>query len=415
MNILDLLIADGIQAEHASRNEWHSPCPWCQGTDRFSSWPERRNTNGAYMGGRGVCRGCGWHGDAVSFLMKRRGLSFGQACKELEIEPGRMPEPMQHKTKAAWKPAPQKALPSGTWAEKAMGFLLSCQSELEQNPGVRQWLSDERGLSPVSVQRFGIGWNPKDVYLKRESWGLSPELSKHGKPKRLWIPGGLVIPWRDESAQIIRIRIRRTVTDSYGRYIVCSGSSMAPMVIWNQQSAVVVVESELDAYLIHQHAGDIVGVIALGTAQAKPDEQLNRRLMETETVLCCLDSDSAGIKESWTFWNRYPGFKRWPPLAGKDPGDMHNAGIPLKPWIVAGLPETPEPPMEAETVWPPLMPLRYRNTGLNPDWITHCRFLEMAARNPGLDYEIQERAAIIQHDGHFNQIEAERRTIKLYR
>jgi len=106
--ILELLQADGIQAEHASRGEFHSPCPECAGRDRFSCWPEKVNSNGRYLGGRFVCRGCGFNGDAVAYLQKRRGLSFRDACKSLEIEPGQMPERTGSR---AWQPAAPKAAP----------------------------------------------------------------------------------------------------------------------------------------------------------------------------------------------------------------------------------------------------------------------------------------------------------------
>ena len=98
----------------------------------------------------------------------------------------------------------------------------------------------------------------------------------------------------------------------------------------------MVVESELDAILLMQEAGELVGVIALGTASAKPDGQLHERLMKAKTVLCSLDADAAGMK-AVSFWRRYPGFKRWPVVIGKDPTEQQKAGIPIRAWLNAGL------------------------------------------------------------------------------
>jgi hypothetical protein len=112
---------------------------------------------------------------------------------------------------------------------------------------------------------------------------------------------------------------------------------MQPMIFWNEdQQAVVIVESELDAMLLHQQAGDLLGVIGLGSAQAKPDSVLHQRLIHAKRILIALDYDPAGSKAS-KFFNRYPGFKRWPPVVGKDIADMHEAGAPVRLWVKAGL------------------------------------------------------------------------------
>ena len=85
--ILDLLQQDGIQAEHASRGELIHLVLNAGAWTGFS-WPERANTNGRFMGGRFVCRGCGFNGDAVAYLKKGAGLSFLDAVKHLGIDPG---------------------------------------------------------------------------------------------------------------------------------------------------------------------------------------------------------------------------------------------------------------------------------------------------------------------------------------
>ena len=91
MSILNLLAADSITPIHASRGEWHSPCPECGGVDRFSCWPEKVNSNGRFMGGRFVCRGCGIYGDAVAYLMKHQAMTFLQALKQLGLDAGPIP------------------------------------------------------------------------------------------------------------------------------------------------------------------------------------------------------------------------------------------------------------------------------------------------------------------------------------
>ena len=268
--------------------------------------------------------------------MKRRGLSFRDACRELQVEPGPMGDRVPHKTKG-WVPDPPKAAPGRSWSDRAMTFLLSCQNHLQRNPDVVAWLRNERGLTPDTVHRFGIGWNPVDRYDSRADWGLPDEVKPDGKKKKVWMPAGLIIPMTDESGQIIRIRIRRQIADAFGRYIVVTGSSMAPMVVWNQQQAVAVVESELDGLLMAQECSDIIGIVSMGSAQQRPDAVLHYRLMTAQTLLVCLDSDQAGARESWGFWQRYQKYKRWPCIHGKDVCEQWRAGIPVKTWIEAGL------------------------------------------------------------------------------
>jgi hypothetical protein len=109
------------------------------------------------------------------------------------------------------------------------------------------------------------------------------------------------------------------------------------MTTWQDQKAVAIFESELDALLVQQEAGDLIGVVALGSAQQKPDSDLHGRLMAAERILCCLDSDQAGGKAAWNHWRIYPGFNRWPTIKGKDATEQWRAGIPVKAWIQAGL------------------------------------------------------------------------------
>ena len=103
-----------------------------------------------------------------------------------------------------------------------------------------------------------------------------------------------------------------------------------------ERAVFVVVEAELDGLLIHQEAGDLVGVVALGAANYRPDKEAHRLLTGAELVLCALDSDGAGKKEAWNFWKDTYGAERCPPLEAKDPTDMHIAGKhSIRGWIEA--------------------------------------------------------------------------------
>ena len=106
-----------------------------------------------------------------------------------------------------------------------------------------------------------------------------------------------------------------------------------------ERPAVVIVESELDAILLNQEAGDLAGVVAMGTATAKPDTATHEALTRAACVLVSLDTDTVGAKAAWAFWPATYGerAKRWPTVHGKDASDARLNGLDLRGWIVAGI------------------------------------------------------------------------------
>jgi DNA primase len=216
-----------------------------------------------------------------------------------------------------------------------MAFLAYSQRALAANQPAIDWLQTERGLTAETVKAAGLGFNPADIFDSRQAWGLTPETKANGRTRKMWLPAGLIIP-NIVDGHLHRIRSRRSDPGQGSRYIVVSGSSKTPMVAWADQKAVAIVESELDAILTNQEASDLIGTVALGSCAAKPDSGLHARLMNTERILLCLDADEAGAKAA-AFWQQYPGCKRWPTIQGKDVTEQWAAGLPVRPWIEAGL------------------------------------------------------------------------------
>jgi DNA primase len=336
MNILDLIQNDKIIPAHVGGGEWRSPCPECGGIDRFSFWPSKINRNGRYGGGRYDCHQCGIRGDAIQYLMNRRGIPFPEAVKVLGLDHESLQKIPKTRRKFSGIPkTPYQPQPE-LWRTMATEFASTCQSRLEGNSEAISWLK-ERGLNLDTIRAAGLGWNDQDIYLPRESWGLPPGASKVNGYKRLWIPAGLTLPLRSgNTSAVTRLRIRLRTQHDNQRYTVVTGSSMAPMALWSSQADVCVVEGELDLLLIHQEAGDLVGVIGLGSCTQLPDPALDSRLMTIKSILVALDSDPAGDTAS-EFWARYLGFRRWSPVPAKDPGEMFRAGISIRKWIEDGL------------------------------------------------------------------------------
>jgi len=340
MNLLDLL--PGLKRTATTHGgEYAGPCPFCGGRDRFRAWPDQGPT------GRYWCRGCGKHGDGIQYLRDKDGLSFRDACATLGVTPSLTGKPGHRSGQAtgtggAWEPR-QATAPGDAWADRAGAFLGACQKNLTEPSGAdcRAFLIG-RGLSPETIRAAGLGWNMADRYENRDAWGVDQEAREDGKPRRVWLPAGLVIPCF-AGGQLVRLRVRRPDPGDGPRYVIIPGSGTEPLTL-GMGRTVVVVESELDAFLIHQEAGDLAGVIALGSATTRPDAGTDRTLRTAGLILVALDSDEAGASESWKWWAKhYPNARRWPIPNAKDTGDAWKAGLNLRAWVLAGLPDEPEP------------------------------------------------------------------------
>lgn len=349
MNLLDIAQQNGRTYKRVSTEkggEYHGPCPaaGCGGTDRFHIWPNQ-GEHGTFW-----CRGCGLAGDAIEYLMKIEGKSFPAACKELGRE---LPDQEDYQAPHFKRPASETFTPRETtapadlWIQHATKLVEWAHQQLLETPGQLAWLA-ARGLDIEAVKRYRLGWNPgekgKDLYRVRESWGLDSVFKDDGTTKKkLWIPVGLVIPCF-VGDELHRIRIRRPEGDL--RYYLIPGSGTSPMILpprpqgegWGEGRAWTIVESELDALLIHHLAGDLTGAISQGNSTAKPDAASQALLQQSLAILVALDSDDAGMNAALWWKKQYPQAERWPVPAGKDPGEAYKAGVDIREWIKEGLP-----------------------------------------------------------------------------
>jgi hypothetical protein len=338
MNVLDLATRKVNLRKVSGTNggEWQGPCPGCGGTDRFHVWPNQNEGKGAYW-----CRGCEKSGDNIQFLRDFDGMGYRQACEYLgeKIHEAEDPHgtPTQKKDdKPAFQPQSHGS-PAEIWQERAERFVTWSQEHLQKNTDVMAWLED-RGIGSEAAVNYRLGWNPgdkgNDIYRSRKSWGLPEEFRNDGRPKMLWIPIGLVIPYIVDGI-VHRIRIRRPEGDP--RYYVIPGSSMSTMILGRDRRAFVVVEAELDAIAVAS-GNDLAGSVGLGSASTKPDAGAFDVLHGSLQILNALDYDAAGAKAMAWWTEQFPQCDRWPVPQGKDPGEAIKMGTDLKSWIKAGLP-----------------------------------------------------------------------------
>ncbi len=332
--LFDLANEIGIHPKRcASTNggEYHSACPACGGKDRFVLWPAKN---------RYWCRQCDCSGDSIQFCRDFLGMDFRSACLKLNIEP-------QEKLKTLIRPVLYDLKiaiePPCLWQQKASVFVNWADEQLALNEHGMQQLY-RRGFTDSSIQKFRLGYckNPrnmlsKDIYCARGDWGLPKELKPDGKEKKLRLPHGLIIPtFQDDKVIKLKIRLQEWKPGDPQKYSVISGSKIIPMVIGNLQAQpAILVESEFDAMLIHQEAGDLCACVALGGI-GKPDLETHGLLNRCSLILFALDYDSAG-KGAYSFWrNTYSQLRPWPIPATKSPGDAFQAGINLRQWVLDG-------------------------------------------------------------------------------
>jgi len=314
IDILTLIGRDTQLKRVASTNggEWAGPCPFCGGRDRFRVWPN------ASPKPRWWCRQCQRKGDAIDYLQERDGLSFPEAKAALGIV-----EPEQQATQpqsATRRPPVEPSPPSLDWQLAARAVVQDCRAALASNAGAkaRQWLA-RRGIEESTLTTWELGYNPLDQEL-------------HG----LWIPKGVVIPCA-ALGEMQYIKVRRPVPPLPGpKYKLVKDSRLALYGLDRLQGlpVAVVCESEFDALLLQQLAGDLVDVVAVGGAGQHPATRYLLPLARSRRWIVALDPDDAG-RGGAAWWGGFSARVRQArPTEAGDLTDYHKAGGDLRAWIL---------------------------------------------------------------------------------
>ncbi len=336
MDLIDLAYEAGLEPRRTSSHgggEYHTGCPQChEGDDRFMIWPNAPSTNCA---GRYWCRQCNAKGDTIKFCINFLGLSFQEACAKLDVTVTESPRrPILKSSIASLKLA---VAPPTAWQEKAGSFVEWCHQELLENPKALKKLYN-RGFTDTTISHFKLGYCPIDTWRSYSDWGLDTELKTDGKPRKIWLPYGLVVTWFDTHGNVLKINIRRLQwhkEDKYGKYIKIPGSVNSPAIYGDSSLPCgLILESEFDALLIQQEAGDMTFCIANGGSSQPLDLGTHRLIRKTPLILFCPDVDMAGAKFFQRLQKTYKHGVLWPAPIGKSPGDAFEQGIDLRQWIL---------------------------------------------------------------------------------
>jgi DNA primase len=250
-------------------------------------------------------------------------MSYVEACKQLEILPKTPPHTQLWKPESSFTPHVANQ-PELAWRQQASNLITRCHKALLVTPTALELLY-ERGFTLGTIQDFQLGWNSQILYL-----AIFPN-------KKTWFPRGIVIPTFDvQLREPLKLKIRQQ--DAHPKYIEISGSQKSPGIYGEPTNKpFLILESELDAMLVHQFAGDLCCPIALGGATKRPDKICHELLTATPFVLFALDVDQAGAAAFRWWRNTYPNIVLWPPPAEKSPGDAFKIGIDLRRWVLDGI------------------------------------------------------------------------------
>ena len=251
------------------------------------------------------CFGCKAGGDLFRFVEMMEKVSFAEA---VELLARRLGLPPRRPADAARQRARERLI---ALHEQAAVFF---QSNLSGKGGgrARAYLRG-RGISPQSVEEFGLGYAP-------DAWeALLNAMVKRGFSAEELARGGLVIPKEGGFYDRFRERVIFPIRDAVGRVVAFGGRTLAddqqpkylnspetPLfqkghTLWafdrarramGEAERAIVVEGYLDAIACHE-VGLAETVATMGTALTAHHVDLLRR--RVERLVLAFDSDSAGL------------------------------------------------------------------------------------------------------------------------
>lgn len=254
-----------------------------------------------------LCRGCGARGDAITWLMQREGLSFYAAVAELAKRAG------------IAMPAPTVTSEVKRERQERFAVLAALQQAqtlyvygLGQSADARAYLQGVRGLSPETIDAFGLGFvgsGIRGVLARRirvtsvigqagitqhTATGHDVELLRH----RITVPlrneqgqtvgfAGRIPPFRDGAGPKY---LNTPETAVFHKSTELFGLDRARAMIARSRSAVL-VEGYFDVIGLHQ-AGELRAVAGMGTSLS--ETQARRLLRDADVVYLSYDGDAAG-------------------------------------------------------------------------------------------------------------------------
>jgi DNA primase len=294
------LIGETVALKRAGA-DWRGPCPFHGGTHRnFAVIPRK----GMYY-----CYVCHAAGDVFTYLMKRFGMDYPTAVRDVARRVGiAVPERSERQG-----PDPREPL-FGAMAVAQEWFAARLRDAADAEVA-RRYLESREVPLPVAAE-LGLGFAPADR-------SLLAAMGQLGVAESVLLEVGLAARREDQSlAPRLRGRLLFPIRDLRGRVVAFGGRLLGPgepkylnspdspifhkgstlyllhlaRNAMRREGAALVVEGYFDAVRLHL-AGFEHAVAPLGTALTAEQAQLLRRV--TESVVLLYDSDAAGLRASF--------------------------------------------------------------------------------------------------------------------
>lgn len=287
------------------------------------------------------CFGCSAHGDIITFLMEKNGLSFSEAVTELAKEAGMTLPTVSEQDYVNF----QKAATQHQTLERAALWFES-QLATEQAKPAREYLAG-RGISEETIKHFRIGYAPdsrdsmmqalsaRGITLEQMNEAGLVSIIEHKAPYDRF-RGRIIFPIMDARGQVIAFG-GRIMGDGQPKYLNSPETDLfkkgSVLYAWHlarerafQKGNIVAVEGYMDVIALHK-AGITNAVAPLGTAITEAHIQQLWKVANEPVI--CMDGDAAGIRAMKRAAELYlpllkPGFSlKFAFLpAGQDPDDV---------------------------------------------------------------------------------------------
>lgn len=300
LDILDVVSKDVI-LKKSGGNYW-GLCPFHkEKTPSFSVNPAK----GIYK-----CFGCGEGGDALSYLIKTRGVTFAELIKELAVEFGlELPNTFSHEKNKDVKEQMIKA------CAKAADFYQHSLFASSEGASALSYLSN-RGIDEKIIKRYMLGFANKEsnyLYLELKKQFTNEILEKAGlilkTSKGDYIDrfrNRISIPIHDENGDIVAFGARALEEGQNPKYLNSSDS-----LIYNkskllyglyfakdsvkQSDSIIIMEGYFDVISAQAHGIENC-VASCGTSLTTEHIKLISRYSKSRKIYLSFDTDSAGIK-----------------------------------------------------------------------------------------------------------------------
>ena len=239
------------------------------------------------------CFGCHAGGTAIDWVMKIEGLTFREAADKLLASLSTTTAPL----------IPLTLSTTMTDAEMLSAVVDTYHAQLLAMPEGLAYAMETRGLSLDVVKRFRLGYAPKSPTLssrfssttKDELRARLTSLGLIRETGREHLAGRLVVPFLDESSQVVGLYGRRATTDATveSKHLYLPGPHRGVLNVDQLGEEVILCEAALDALAFLSHG--FTSVTSSFGCEGFTDEMLEAfRRRGVQRVVIAYDHDEAG-------------------------------------------------------------------------------------------------------------------------